>query len=137
MSSKARAPWRAVFLLFLGVFFAAAAGAVSLTGSPEVLRICDGSGVGQLTLSWDASDANAQFVEVHVGTPDGPLFANGQAVGSAVTGKWVTKETSFLLVNSATKEVLALYVPRIAGDGCAAAEAPKGFWRRILGWFGL
>jgi hypothetical protein len=39
--------------------------------------------------------AGSANVEIHVGSPNGPLFASGGNSGSAQTGPWVTDVTTF------------------------------------------
>lgn len=49
------------------------------------------------TLSWDTP--NNSSVQVRVGSPTGPLFAEGGYVGSATTGYWATAGMKFYLVD--------------------------------------
>jgi hypothetical protein len=51
--------------------------------------------LGVAHVVWNAPQA--RVVEVHVGAPDGPLFAAGSSKGSAVTGIWVRDGTIFYL----------------------------------------
>jgi len=119
------------FVLGLGVSVSAAASTIS--GSPDPVQVCDGSGLAQITLSWNAADINPPpRVEVRVGSPGGSLFAAGMATGSAVTGKWVANGTTFILVNGANKQPLTQYVARLTTAGCPA-PAPKTFWQRLFG----
>ena len=122
--------------MILGLVASAVVGAATLTGSPDPVQVCDGSGLAQITLSWDASDTGASSVDIHIGAPTGPLFASVQPVGTAPTGKWVTNDTTFLLVNPGTNQVLAQYKPRLSAGDCPVPDAQKGIWGRILGWFG-
>jgi hypothetical protein len=64
----------------------------SFTADPNPLVSFDS---GVTTLSWAAPTATS--VEIHVSSPDGPLFAGGSAAGSAVTGPWVTNGMVFYL----------------------------------------
>ena len=50
---------------------------------------------GTTTLLWNAPAGTA--VEIHVGAPDGILFAAGGSSGSASTGPWVTNGELFYL----------------------------------------
>jgi hypothetical protein len=50
--------------------------------------------MGTTTLSWQAPVAK---VEIHVGSPDGTLFAAGGNQGLAETGPWVTDNMTFYL----------------------------------------
>ena len=45
----------------------------TITAVPNPAQMCDGSGLGVTTLSWNT--ANTAMVEVRVGSPTGPLFA--------------------------------------------------------------
>ena len=67
----------------------------SLTASPNPIQIAGGTILGQTTISWSAPDA--QVVEVHLGSPNGPLFAQGGSRGSAKTGTWVPDGLTFYL----------------------------------------
>ena len=58
-----------------------------------------GAADGTTTISWNAP--NASYVEIHVGSPDGPLFASGGNLGSAQTGPWVTDGMTFYLQDGA------------------------------------
>lgn len=66
-----------------------------ITASPNPIPVCDGSDLGETSLSW--SDPAQGLLEVRVGSPDGPLFAQTRSVGSKETGKWVTGNTVFYL----------------------------------------
>ena len=56
-------------------------------------------GVGQTTLSWMSYATST--VEIHVGAPDGPLFAStGAGHFSQATGQWVRDGTTFYLQNT-------------------------------------
>jgi hypothetical protein len=48
------------------------------------------------TISWNAP-SGVTAVEVHLGSPAGPLFASGGSAGSAVTGPWVSNGMTFYL----------------------------------------
>ena len=67
----------------------------SLTASPGPIVVPAGDLFGATTLSWNAP--NSMLVEVHVGSPTGPLFAYGTSTGSAATGQWVTDGGKFYL----------------------------------------
>ena len=68
--------------------------ALSLTASPNPIQVT-GTADGTTTVNWSAP--NAANVEVHVVSPNGPLFASGGNQGSAQTGPWVTDGTTFYL----------------------------------------
>lgn len=70
----------------------------TLSASPNPIQVCDNSGVGTTTLSWNSSGTSA--VEVHIGSPSGPLFVlSSSGSNSAATGKWVSNNTTFYLQN--------------------------------------
>jgi len=66
-----------------------------ITASPNPIVTCDGSGMGVTTISWTSQG------QIHVGSPGGPLFAEGGA-GSKETGKWVSNGTTFFLTANGT-----------------------------------
>ena len=123
----------ALICFVLGFAGATGAAAATLTGSPDPVSVCDGSGLALMTIAWNAADTNPARVEIHVGTATGSLFAAGAALGSAVPGKWVNKGTTFFLVNAANKQVLAQYTAQLTTTGCPAPPEPKGFWQRLFG----
>jgi len=49
------------------------------------------------TISWTASGQT--WVEVHIGSPNGPLFTSNLGPGSATTGPWVSSGMMFYLQN--------------------------------------
>ena len=56
----------------------------TLTAQAQPLQLADGARRGIATLSWTCS--GTQAVEVHLGSPDGPLFCRGSASGRETTG---------------------------------------------------
>ncbi len=66
-----------------------------LTAAPNPLVVFAPASVGTTTLTWNAPSVGS--VEVHVGTPGGPLFAAGGSSGSATTGLWATGGMFFYL----------------------------------------
>jgi hypothetical protein len=66
----------------------------SLTASPNPIPVT-GAADGTTTISWNAPTAT--YVEVHIGSPNGPLFAWNGNQGSAQTGSWVTDGMTFYL----------------------------------------
>jgi parallel beta-helix repeat protein len=67
----------------------------SLTASPNPILVTGSTTVGTTTLSWNAP--YAQVIEIHVGSPDGPLLTRMGNRGSVQTGAWVTDNTAFYL----------------------------------------
>jgi len=125
--------WRsALRFVMLALVFTESAHAATLAASPDPVQVCDGSGLAQVTISWNAADTDPPAVEVRVGSATGTLFAAGQATGSAVTGKWTTNGTIFYLVNPANKQVLAQSTAHLTTVGCPAPQ-PKTFWQRLFG----
>ncbi len=68
--------------------------APSLTASPNPITVM-GAADGITTINWNAP--NGSDVEIHVGSPNGPLFASGGNQGSAQTGPWVSDGLTFYL----------------------------------------
>ena len=60
--------------------------------------------LGQTTISWSAPDA--QLVEIHLGSPSGPLFTNEGNRGSIQTGVWVSDGMTFYLQDVTNKNPL-------------------------------
>lgn len=73
--------------------------AATLTASPNPIQVCDGTGQGITTLTWNVTGAGATSVQVRAGAPNGTLVANGGTSGNVTTGKWVTNGTVFYLQN--------------------------------------
>ncbi|MDQ2774909.1 MAG: hypothetical protein M3Y57_08305, partial [Acidobacteriota bacterium] len=71
----------------------AAPGPSRLIAEPAV--IVSPSGLGETTLTWRAPAT--LYVEVHIGSPDGPLFASSKGSGSARTSVWVKNGLQFYL----------------------------------------
>jgi hypothetical protein len=86
-------PYRALPVETLFGEVPASGDAPSLTASPN--PIVTGAAFGTTTISWNAP--NAANIEIHVGSPNGPLFASGGNRGSQQTGPWVADGTTFYL----------------------------------------
>ncbi len=65
-----------------------------LTASPNPIP-ANGSPYGVTTLTWNAP--NSRVIEIHVGSPNGPLFTYNAQSGSMQTGAWVTDGMTFYL----------------------------------------
>lgn len=92
---------------------------------PKVIQVCDGE-LGETTLHWKVMARTT--VEVHVEQPDGPLFAQGGAEGSARTGRWVRDGMWFFLTDPERDEVIAACRVRVTNAGCpeeGSAETPE------------
>ena len=77
--------------------------------------------IGQTTLSWSAP--NSTVVEIHVGSPTGTLFAEGNSNGSAVTGTWATAGLPFYLIDASSRAVLSTLTLQSSASGPASLEA--------------
>ncbi len=66
----------------------------SLTASPNPIAVT-ANAPASTTISWNAPDVQA--VEIHIGSPAGPLFVTGGNRGSAQTGAWVADGMTFYL----------------------------------------
>ena len=69
--------------------------APSLTASPNPVPVAANVLLGSTALSWNAPDV--QRIEIHIGSPDGPLFAAAGNRGSVPTGNWVSDGLTFYL----------------------------------------
>lgn len=76
----------------------------TLTASPNPISVAAGAIDGQTTISWSAPTST--IVEIHVGSPDGPLFARGGSTGSMQTGVWVTNGLAFYLQDVSAGQAL-------------------------------
>ena len=69
--------------------------AFNATPNPILIGSDDYWGTAATTLSWYVP--SVETVEIHLGSPDGPLFAEGGFSGFAITGDWVTDGMTFYL----------------------------------------
>lgn len=103
--------------------------APSLTASPNPIPVTGGTIVGQTTLSWNAPDA--QEVEIHIGSPGGPLFTQQGNRGSIRTGAWVPDGMTFYLQDVTGGKplmpdyTLATVVVNLHGGGTNGATPPR------------
>lgn len=74
---------------------------ISVTPNP----IVSSTGYGQGTVMWSCPSCTS--VEIHVGAPDGALFAGGGNVGSAVTGDWLTNNMVLYLQDATNGDATA------------------------------
>ncbi len=77
------------------IHFSASPSGVSLQASPNPILVLSGAGLGTTTLFWNAPGVS--LVELHVGSPAGPLFAQGASQGSAIATGWVREGLVFYL----------------------------------------
>lgn len=68
---------------------------VSFTANPNPIPVTGGAVLGQTTVSWSAPDA--QLIEIHIGSPTGPLFTQQGNRGSVQTGPWAADGLTFYL----------------------------------------
>ncbi len=66
----------------------------TLSANPNPIPVTSGAD-GVTTISWSAP--TAAIIEIHVGSPTGPLFTRNINNGSMQTGAWVTNGTTFYL----------------------------------------
>jgi len=94
----------------------------TITADPNPIKVCDGSGLGITKLSYSAKGPS--FVEVHVGSPGGPLLAQTGPDATATTGKWVANGAVFYLQDitggkPATPEnTVATVTVGVTSEGC-------------------
>jgi len=95
----------------------------TLAAKPNPIKVCDKTGAGITTLSWTSTGATA--VEVHVGKPDGDLFAkSGPEPGTWPTGKWVGDGMTFYLQDVSSgkplsaENTIATLVVNVTSVGC-------------------
>ena len=87
-------PYRALPVETLFGEVPASGNGASLTASPNPIPVT-GAADGTTTISWNAP--SAAYIEIHVGSPNGPLFTYDGNHGSAQTGPWVTDGMTFYL----------------------------------------
>jgi parallel beta-helix repeat protein len=102
----------------------------SLTANPNPIPVTGNAIYGMTTLSWNAPDA--KLIEVHVGSPAGPVFAEGGSRGSSQTGLWVANGTTFYLQDVSggrpltADYTLATVVVRFDRSGAASIPPRRG-----------
>jgi glycosyltransferase involved in cell wall biosynthesis len=67
----------------------------SISAHPKLIPTEDFSGYGQTKLSW--TSRKTKCVEIHINSPDGPLFSRSGPSGTASTGKWISNGMLFYL----------------------------------------
>ncbi len=96
-----------------------------LVASPATALVCDRSGSGEITLTWQHS-AGVEIQVRSVNDPDGKLFARGGKTGSVSTGKWVKDGTVFDLYDIDSMELLQSVPVNATVLGCVS-NAPGTF----------
>ena len=93
-----------------------------ITASPNPVKVCDGSGLGMTAISYTFPIGKS--VEVHVGSPDGTLFARPGTPGTSTTAKWVTDGMVFFLQDvtggklPSEENTIARVTVRVTTEGC-------------------
>jgi parallel beta-helix repeat protein len=102
----------------------------SLTANPNPIRVAGNATIGATTINWNASQA--RHVEVHIGSPSGPLFVGAGNRGSAQTGLWVADGTTFYLQDVTDGKpltsdyTLATLVVHLQRSSTASLDLPGG-----------
>ena len=90
-----------------------------LRAFPNPIQVCGTETTGMTTISWDTTGF-ADMIEIRVGSPDGELFASGEAAGSMDTGEDITAGTVYFLLNAENGEELDSITVRHNELGCPA-----------------
>jgi hypothetical protein len=76
---------------------AATTDGATLTASPNPIPVTKANEDGVTTITWNAP--SAQFIQVRVNSPTGPLLTYDGNSGSMQTGAWVVNGTTFYLID--------------------------------------
>jgi len=98
-----------------------------LVANPSPVPVCDFTGRGITTLSWDYMKA----FEIRLNAANGPLVATQSGAGSKATGKWVKEGTTFYLIDKATGNTVQKLPLSTTVLGCVG-NAP-GTFRGVAG----
>ena len=100
----------------------------AFAATPDPILIGQAStGDGATRLSWYAPSVDT--VEIHVGSPDGPLFAEGGFSGFAITSDWVTDGMMFYLQDTSggkpatSANTIAVLAVRVNRQSSAPAKS--------------
>lgn len=96
-----------------------------MVANPAAALVCDGSGHGSVSLTWEYTDN----VEIRVRTasnPEGTGFATGGPTGTVETGKWVADGTSFDIYDAGNQRLLQSVPVNATVLGCVS-NAPGTF----------
>jgi hypothetical protein len=91
-----------------------------ISANPNPIYQPDGSGLGEIRLSWQAQ--GTESVEVRLNSPDGLLFSRSLSNHSETTGKWVTDGMTFYLQDAS------------GGDPCAPENTLSKITIRLICW---
>jgi uncharacterized protein (TIGR03437 family) len=98
-----------------------------LSASPNPVRVCDGSGRGSTTLTWQTQ--NVAAVALRVGSLSGGLLGPFGPSGAYQTDKWVSNGMLFYLMNAgpgaAADAVLAVLQVDVSASGCGLGLGPQ------------
>ena len=98
-----------------------------LVATPDPIRVCEG-GLGQTTLSWDATDITDK-VQIRVGAVDGTVLGSGGATGSIQTDRSVTDGMTFYLLNETDGSELDSVTVGVTEEGCPFRDFEDGYIR--------
>ncbi len=88
-----------------------------ISANPNPILVCDG-GLGATTLSWDAGPG-VETVEIRAGSAEGEVLASDRAPsGTFNTGRIVPDGETYLLIDTASANVLDTVVVNLTRDGC-------------------
>ena len=90
-----------------------------LVATPSAALVCDGSGVGAVTLDWQYTD-NVQLRVRSASNPQGSDFGIGGPTGSVATGKWVSDGTWFDLFDLRTGKLVQSVPVNATVLGCVS-----------------
>jgi hypothetical protein len=95
-----------------------------VVASPNPVPVCDGTGRGTTTISWDRPEG----VEIRMGSETGTLFANARGQGSKDTGVWVRNGLKFVVIDPASGDVIQNLYVKTTAMGCSgnAPYAERG-----------
>jgi hypothetical protein len=86
-----------------------------MVANPSPAPTCDASTLSMTGLTW----GDEGLTQVRVNSTDGGLLASTGGAGSAMTGKWVTDGTDFLLVDTESGDVIQTLPVYNTVFGCA------------------
>ena len=86
------------------------------SAEPNPVRVCDGSGLGQITLRWNIPEISQ--IEIRLSSPGGPLVLIGSSAGTIQTGRWVRDGMVFYLIDSVSRNTIATTTVSITSSGC-------------------
>lgn len=85
-----------------------------LVAGPNPIPVCDGSGYGSSTLTWQADSG----VHLKLDSADGKLVSTSAGSASTTTGEWIADGQVFVLVDAASGDVLQELPVHTTALGC-------------------